>query len=83
MRKISALALTLALLAAPAALAGGDKCCAKAADAKCCAKGATAEAGKKCTPEDCKKSDKCTPEEKAKCAAQKEQKPEAPKAPKG
>lgn len=76
MRKISALALTLALLAAPAALAGGDP-------ATCAKKCAGAQAGKKCTPEDCKKSDKCTPEEKAKCAAQKEQKPEAPKAPKG
>lgn len=83
MRQISALALAFALLAAPAALAGGDKCCAKGADAKCCAKGATADAGKKCDPADCKKSDTCTPEEKAKCAAHKEAKPEAPKAPKG
>lgn len=75
MRKISTLALVFALLAAPAALAGDSASCAK----KC----AGAEAGKKCSPEDCKKSDKCTPEEKAKCAAQKEGKPEAPKAPKG
>ena len=73
MRQISALALAFALLAAPTAFAGGDRCCAK---------GATADAGKKCDPADCKKSDKCTPEEKAKCAAQKEAKPEAAKAPK-
>jgi hypothetical protein len=77
MRKISTLAVMLALLAAPVVMAGEDKA-DKASCAKKCAQ--TAD-GKKCNPADCKKSDKCTAEEKAKCAAAKDSKPEAPKAP--
>jgi hypothetical protein len=76
-RKISTLAVMLALLAAPAAMAGEYK-----ADKASCAKRCSQTAdGKKCDPTDCKKSDKCTAEEKAKCAAAKDSKPEAPKAP--
>lgn len=77
MRKISTVAVMLALLAAPVAMAGEDK-----ADKQSCAKKCAQAAGeKKCNPADCKKSDKCTAEEKAKCAAAKESKPEAQKAP--
>jgi hypothetical protein len=82
MRQIASLALAFALFAAPAALAAD--CPDHAAKASCCAKkeGATA-ADKKCDPATCKDAKKCTPEEKAKCAASCDKKAEAPKAPKG
>ena len=68
MRQIASLALAFALFAAPAALAAD--CAGHASKTTCCAKkeGATA-ADKKCDPATCKDSKKCTPEEKAKCAA--------------
>jgi hypothetical protein len=77
MKKLSVLAVMLALLAAPALMAGEGKT-DKGSCAKKCAQAAD---GKKCNPADCKKSDTCTAEEKAKCAAHKDSKPEAPKAP--
>lgn len=81
MRQIASLALTLALFAAPAALAAD--CAGQASKMTCCAKkgGATA-ADKKCDPATCKDSKKCTPEEKAKCAAEAGKKAEAPAPPK-
>jgi hypothetical protein len=81
MRQIASLALAFALFAAPAALAAD--CAGHADKASCCAKkeGATA-ADKKCDPATCKDSKKCTPEEKAKCAADAAKKAEAPAPPK-
>jgi hypothetical protein len=83
MRQISSLVLALSLLTAPAALAASGHDGAGQGKSACCAKkdGATA-ADKKCDPATCKDSKKCTPEEKAKCAAACEKKAEAPKAPK-
>ena len=76
MRKMSSIALVLALLAAPAALAGEK--------AGCCAKKSTETAGATCEKS---KKETCTAEEKAKCAekcaAKKDgAKAEAPKTPK-
>ena len=82
MRSITTLALALALLAAPAALAG-PTCAGHAEKAACCAKKDGATADKKCDPATCKDCKKCTPEEKAKCAAEAGKKAEAPAAPKG
>ena len=73
MRSIASLALTLALLAAPAAFAAAEKTCpghAQQAKATCCAKKADgAAADKKCDPATCEQKKKCTPEQKAKCDA--------------
>jgi hypothetical protein len=80
MRQIASLALALALFAAPAALAAD--CAGHASKTTCCAKkegAATAE--KKCDPATCKDAKKCTPEEKAKCAASCQKKSDAPAAP--
>lgn len=84
MRQISTLVLALSLFAAPAALAAsGADCAGHAAKATCCArKEAGTTADKKCDPATCKDSKKCTPEEKAKCAAEAGKKAEAPAAPK-
>jgi len=84
MRSIASLTLALALISAPSALAASGSDCAGHAKTACCSKkaGATA-ADKKCDPATCKDSKKCTPEEKAKCAASCEKKAEAPKPPKG
>ena len=81
MRKISTLAVLIALLAAPVVMAGEDKAdkADKAVTTSCAKKCAQASDGKKCNPADCKKSDKCTAEEKAKCAAAKEAPKAAPK----
>lgn len=73
MRKISAIALAFALLAAPMAMA--------AESSKCCAKTCAGASAEKCKPEDCKKSDKCSAEEKAKCCDKTDAKAEAPKPP--
>ena len=83
MRKIATLALAIALFAAPAALAG-PTCAGHAEKAACCAKkdGAT-NSDKKCDPATCKDAKKCTPEEKAKCAASCDKKAAAPKPAKG
>ena len=78
MRKISILAIVIALLAAPVVMAGDGQ----AEKASCPKKCSQTADGKKCSPADCMKSDKCTAEEKAKCAAHKDVKPEAPKTPK-
>jgi hypothetical protein len=71
MKKLTMLALALALIAAPAAMAG-ESCCAKGKggdkDKTHCVK-VEGKEHKDCKPEDCKDKDKCTPEEKAKCAA--------------
>ncbi len=82
MRSIASLALALALVAAPAALAASGHDCAghEKAKAACCAKkDGAAAADKKCDPATCKDAKKCTPEEKAKCCASSEKKAEAPK----
>lgn len=76
MRKLSSLALVLALLAAPAVLA-------EEKHPACTGKPAATEkkADAKCDPAQCKKT--CSADEKAKCPQHKEAaKPEASKSPK-
>lgn len=80
MRQIASLALALALVAAPAALAGPD-CAGHAKAASCCTKKDGAD--KKCDPATCKDAKKCTHEDKAKCAEACAKKTEAPKPAKG
>ena len=81
MRQIASLALAFALFAAPAALAAD--CAGHASKSTCCAKKEGAgTADKKCDPATCKDAKKCTPEEKAKCAAEGAKKVEAPASPK-
>jgi hypothetical protein len=81
MRQIASFSLALSLLAAPAALAAD--CAGQASKTTCCAKKDGAEAAdKKCDPAACKDGKKCTPEEKAKCAAEAGKKAGAPAPPK-
>lgn len=82
MRTIASLALALALVFAPAALAG-PACAGHAGKAACCAKKDGADSAKKCDPAACKDARKCTPEQKAKCGASCDRKAEAPKPAKG
>ncbi|MHB8799410.1 MAG: hypothetical protein ACYDBY_13195 [Thermoanaerobaculia bacterium] len=82
MRSIASLALALALVAAPAALAGPD-CAGHAKAATCCTKKAGTAADKKCDPANCKDAAKCTHADKAKCAEACAKKAEAPKPAKG
>lgn len=83
MRQIASLALALALIAAPAALAG-PTCAGHAAKKACCTK-AEGAADKKCDAaackdcKDCKDCGKCTAEQKAKCCSSGDKKAEAPK----
>ena len=76
MRQIASLALALALVAAPAALAGPE-CADHAKAATCCTKKDGAD--KKCDPATCKDAKKCTHADKAKCAEACAKKAEAPK----
>jgi len=77
MRQIASLALALALVATPAALAGPE-CAGHAKAASCCTKKDGAD--KKCDPANCKKdAAKCTHADKAKCAEACAKKAEAPK----
>ncbi len=79
MRQIASLALALALVAAPAALAGPE-CAGHAKAASCCTKKDGADAAKKCDPASCKKdAAKCTHADKAKCPEACAKKAEAPK----
>lgn len=80
MRHVASLALALALVVAPAALAGPE-CAGHAKAASCCSKKDGAEAGKKCDPAACKDKDaaKCAHADKAKCAEACAKKAEAPK----
>ena len=78
MRQIASLALALALVAAPAALAGPD-CAGHAKAASCCTKKDGTAADKKCDPATCKDAKKCTHADKAKCAEACAKKAEAPK----
>ncbi len=78
MRQIASLALALALVAAPAALAGPD-CAGHAKAASCCAKKDGTATDKKCDPAACKDAKGCTHADKAKCAEACAKKAEAPK----
>ena len=78
MRQIASLALALALVAAPAALAGPD-CAGHAKAASYCTKKDGKATDKKCDPATCKDAKKCSHADKAKCAETCEKKAEAPK----
>ena len=87
MKKISTLAVLLALLAAPIVMAGAAE--EGKAGKSCCAGKASQAASKTCDPATCtKKGDKCTADEKAKCPMHADAKagakaaPKAPEAPK-
>ena len=81
MKKISTLAVLLALLAAPIVMAGGAE--EGKAGKSCCAGKASQAAAKTCDPANCdKKGDKCTAAEKAKCPMHADTKTEAKAAPK-
>ena len=87
MKKITLLTALLALLAAPMAVAANaaDPAGDTTAGQSCCAgKGSKADktGAKTCNPADCKKSDTCTADEKAKCAMHSDAKPQAKEAPK-
>ena len=75
--------LAVALVAAPAAFAASSPIVGSTGSTCCAGKGGETASATKCDPANCKDQKKCTPEEKAKCAASAEKKAEAPKPPKG